>query len=450
EWLGLEWARKYITENHRGGRPKLAEEIVQAGDVIRIIEDEQGQWRLSQIPEVEGGLVSLDPENGATLALVGGFDFQRSKFNRVTQAYRQPGSNFKPFIYSAALEEGFTAATTINDAPIVFDDPGIEDIWRPENYSGKAYGPTRMREALIHSRNLISIRLLHAIGVPRALEHIGRFGFDTNKLPHNLSLALGSGAISPWQLASAFSILANGGFKVEPYFIERIESYRNEVVYQAEPLVVCRDCEIKSEKADLIISDEKDPAEIFIADDERLSEKITDNVEISQERNAPRVISPQNIWIMQSMMRDVIQYGTGRRAKSLKRSDLAGKTGTTNDQRDAWFSGFNASLTTISWVGFDKFQPLGNAETGAIAALPMWVKYMEVALEDVPEVKRDLPPGMVDIRINRKTGLPATSDDPDAFFETFRVEHAPTLNQGDSDPDPYNSSDQETISTELF
>jgi penicillin-binding protein 1A len=340
EWTGLKWARKYITENRRQKSPKMADEIVLVGDVIRIIEDEEGQWRLSQIPAVEGALVSLEPDTGATLALVGGFDFQRSKFNRVTQAYRQPGSGFKPFIYSSALEKGYTAASLINDAPIVFNDPGIEDIWRPENYSGNTYGPTRIREALIRSRNLVSIRLLHTIGIPWAMDHINKFGFETDKLPANLSLALGSGAISPWQLASAYCILANGGFKTEPYFIDRIESYNDEIIFQADPAVVCRDCKediaealtLPADASEAEIPELHDEAEDPVVDAEPVNDVIV------QSNYAPQVINPRNIWIMQSMMRDVIQHGTGRKAKSLQRADLAGKTGTTNDQRDAWFS----------------------------------------------------------------------------------------------------------------
>jgi penicillin-binding protein 1A len=464
EWDGLKWARKYISENRRHKSPLTADEIVVAGDIIRIIEDSEGQWRLSQIPAVEGGIVSLEPDTGETLALVGGFDFQRSKFNRVTQAYRQPGSGFKPFIYSSALEKGYTAASLINDAPIVFDDPGIEDTWRPENYSGKTYGPTRIREALIRSRNLVSIRLLHAMSAPWAMQHIAKFGFDTEKLPANLSLALGSGAVSPWQLASAYCVLANGGYKVEPYFIDRIESYNDEVIFQSERPVVCRDCDQEKDTLHEIDNTDND----FPEAEEALTET-TQDIPLEKEMNtgskvaqqivkpmenesnvAQQVVKPQNIWIIQSMMRDVIQYGTGRKAKSLNRPDLAGKTGTTNDQRDAWFSGYNSSLVTISWVGFDQFLPLGNSETGGRAALPMWIKYMKVVLEDVPEIRRDPPPGLTSILINRKTGLPAHTNDTDTFFETFRVEHAPTPNQQESEPDPYSPNNQDLATPDLF
>jgi penicillin-binding protein 1A len=464
EWDGLKWARKYISENRRHKSPQTTEEIVIPGDIIRIVEDTQGQWRLSQIPAVEGGIVSLEPDTGETLALVGGFDFQRSKFNRVTQAYRQPGSGFKPFIYSSALEKGYTAASLINDAPIVFDDPGIEDIWRPENYSGKTYGPTRIREALIRSRNLVSIRLLHAMGAPWAVQHIAKFGFETEKLPANLSLALGSGAVSPWQLAGAYCILANGGYKVEPYFIDRIESYNDEVIFQSKRPVVCRDCDQEINTLQEIDNTDNDladmenasnnttldvPLEIEMNRNSKIAQQVAEPI-ISENNVAQQVVKPENIWIIQSMMRDVIQHGTGRKAKSLNRPDLAGKTGTTNDQRDAWFSGYNSSLVTISWVGFDQFLPLGNSETGGRAALPMWIKYMKVAIEDVPEIKRDPPPGLLSILINRKTGLPANTNDTDAFFETFRVEHAPMPNQQVSEPDPYNPDNQDLAPPDLF
>ncbi|MEE9551567.1 MAG: PBP1A family penicillin-binding protein, partial [Gammaproteobacteria bacterium] len=324
EWKGLVWARKYITENQRGPVPKNASGILQVGDVVRLKENIDGEWQLSQIPEVEGGLISMDPTNGAILALVGGFDFLRSKFNRITQAKRQPGSGFKPFIYSAALEAGKTAATLINDAPVVFDDPGIEDTWRPKNYSRKTHGPTRLRVALTYSRNLVSIRLLHAIGVPFALEHIARFGFDIENLPKNLSLALGSGTITPWMQARAYSVFANGGYLIDPYLIEKIENYTDEVIFQADPATVCSDCDAN------IINDE----DLDYAEPDHDMESDT-----SSQAYAQRVINKQNIWIMNSMTRDVIQHGTGRRALTLGRKDLSGKTGTTNDQRDAWFSG---------------------------------------------------------------------------------------------------------------
>jgi penicillin-binding protein 1A len=407
-WEGLEWAAPYKDENHRGRKPKTAGEIVKAGDLVRVIretKDDKFYWRLSQIPGVEGALVSLDPNSGATLALVGGYDFYHSKFNRVTQAKRQPGSGFKAFIYSAALEAGFTAASLINDAPVVFDDPSLEAAWRPENYSGKFFGPTRLRYALTKSRNLVSIRLLRAMGIQHARKHAEQFGFDPQSLPKNLSLALGSCAVTPLEMATGYAVLANGGFRIEPYFIERIEDRNGEAVRQATPLHICEAC------------DDAAPAES--------PETTTIRYIATEERAAPRVISRQNHYLMNSMMRDVIQRGTATKARSLGRRDLAGKTGTTNDQRDAWFNGFNHSIVAIAWVGFDSTAPLGRGEVGGRAALPAWITFMEEALKGVEEQPLKMPEGMVTIRIDPTTGKPARADQNNAIFEVFRTELAP-------------------------
>jgi len=412
EWSGLSWARPYVNENRRGPAPKKAADILSVGDVIYVQLTEDGQWRLTQIPAIEGGLVAMRPDDGAILALVGGYDFQRSKFNRVTQARRQPGSSFKPFIYSAALESGYTAASLINDAPVVFDDPGLEAVWRPENYSGRTHGPTRLREALTHSRNLVSIRLLNAIGISNAIEYLGRFGFNTEQLPRNLSLALGSGALSPLELATGFAVFANGGYLVQPYFIDRIETDDGRIVMRAQPKTVCHDCK----SAD------------FAEDTSALPVSIDDSTLMlleADEVNADSVISPQNAWIINSMMRDVIRRGTGRRAREVGRDDLAGKTGTTNDQRDAWFSGFNTELVATAWVGFDQFQPLGDRETGAHAALPMWVKFMRSALKDISSSPLERPTGLVAVRIDPDTGELASADNSRAIFEIFRSDYVP-------------------------
>jgi len=437
ELEGIAWARKYISENHRGAKPKNVSEVLKVGDVIRLKENDEGQWQLSQIPKVEGALVSLNPMNGAILALVGGYDFYRNKFNRVTQAFRQPGSGFKPFIYSAALEAGFTAATLINDAPVVFDDPGAGDIWRPENYSHKSYGPTRLREALTHSRNLVSIRLLHTIGVSNALQHIARFGFDSSKLPKNLSLALGSGEISPWEQIRGYSVFANGGYLIDPYFIEKIENDVNEIFMQANPLIVCPDCVNNN-------STDEDPVY-----DPLYKES---SIDITNEniRYAPQVVDKRNIWIMNTITRDVIKHGTGRRALSLKRSDLSGKTGTTNDQYDAWFSGFNAQIVTVAWVGFDEYRPLGSRETGARAALPMWTEYMSTALEYMSESIMEQPEGLVHARIDPGTGKLAPPGSPDAIFEVFRPEYAPKDMAPNMPVDTYNDDNNSTSVPEIF
>ncbi len=423
-FTGMIWARKYVSENVMGPEPKKAGDILKIGDVIRLIEDGNGQWRLSQLPDVEAGLVSFRPSDGATLALVGGFDFLRSKFNRVTQAYRQPGSGFKPFIYSAALDAGMTAATIINDAPVVFEDRELDETWRPENYSHKTYGPTRLRVALTHSRNLVSIRLLHSIGVPYALDYISRFGFDVNRLPKNLSLALGSGALTPWQLARGYAVFANGGYLIEPYFIDQIESQDGELLFKANPILVCSDCEE---------SPAESVAKVAPSEEEN-------NAEQGQPVYAKRVIDPETLWIMNSMTQDVIQHGTGRRALVLGRKDLSGKTGTTNDQRDAWFSGFNSDVVAVTWIGFDKFQPLGNSETGARAALPIWVEYMATALKGLPERPMERPPGLVFARIDPVTGNLASPESTDAIFEVFRSGNVPEEVSGNVSTD----IDQET------
>jgi penicillin-binding protein 1A len=399
EWPGLSWAKPYIGENRMGKSPKLASDVVAPGDIVRVVQNEDASWRLTQVPVVEGALVSLRPDDGAILALVGGFDYRRSKFNRITQARRQPGSSFKPVIYSAALGKGFTAASLINDAPVVFDDPALESTWRPENYSGQFYGPTRMREALYRSRNLVSIRILRAIGISYATKYAERFGFTKDQLPRDLTLALGSATVTPLQMARAYAVLANGGYLVNPFFIKRIYDPTGDVIFQANPTVVCPDYPLTLETIDGISLPEIKPAKL--------------------------VLPAQDVWLMTSMMQDVIKRGTGKKARVLNRSDLAGKTGTTNDQKDAWFSGFNRSLVAVAWVGFDKLEPLGRHETGGKAALPMWIDYMRSALKGVRQQKIEPPEGLVTVRIDPASGLLARSGQSDAIFETFREEFVP-------------------------
>ena len=382
-----------------GKSPKLASDVVAPGDIVRVVQNAEGDWRLTQVPKVEGALVSLRPDDGAILALVGGFDYKHSKFNRVTQARRQPGSSFKPVIYSAALAKGFTAASLINDAPVVFDDPALESTWRPENYSGQFYGPTRMREALYRSRNLVSIRILRAIGISYVAGYAERFGFTKEQLPRDLTLALGSATVSPLQMARAYSVLANGGYLVKPFFIKRIYDPDGNEIFRANPAVVCPDCPLTLETIDDTARPDFIPAE--------------------------PVLPAQDVWLMTSMMQDVIKRGTGKKARVLKRSDLAGKTGTTNDQKDAWFSGFNRSLVAVAWVGFDKLEPLGRHETGGKAALPMWIDYMRTALKGVKQQVIEPPEGLVTVRIDPASGLLAGSGQSDAIFETFREEFVP-------------------------
>jgi penicillin-binding protein 1A len=393
----MKWAQKKLSTNSRGAVPKKVSDVMAVGDVIRVENMNEKGWKLAQLPEAQGALISVAPFDGAVTALNGGFDYFNNKFNRVTQSRRQPGSGFKPFIYSAALEKGFTAASIINDAPVVFDDPGLENVWRPENYSGKFFGPTRLREGLIHSRNLVSIRLLRAIGPDYAVEYAKRFGFDDTMLHKNLSLALGSGNAAPWDMARGYSAMANGGFRVEPYIIQRVVDASGETVMQSSPATVCETCLMEEE-----------------------------SVDGNGFKVAERVMTPQNNYIMNTLLRDVVKHGTGRKAMTLGRNDLAGKTGTTNDQVDAWFNGFHPELVAISWVGFDKPHSLGRYETGGRAALPMWIDFMRVALKDLPEAELEMPVDMVTVKIDPKTGLLARPDADNAIYESFREEYAPT------------------------
>jgi len=394
------WARKQITTNAMGKKPSKVEDVFIAGDIVRLYQDTSGQWRLTQLPEAEGALISLSPDNGAITALNGGFEYYNSKFNRVTQSRRQPGSGFKPFIYSAALERGYTPATIINDAPVVFDDPGLENAWRPSNYSGKFFGPTRLRAALTNSRNLVSIRLLRDISPAYAINYASRFGFDATQMPRDLSLALGSGSASPWDMARAYASLANGGYRIEPFLIQRIEDINGNIIMEAIPATVCFTC-----------------STIPITTTARVLTNVIP---------AERIMTPQNAYTMNSLLRDVVRYGTGRKAMAIGRNDLAGKTGTTNNQVDAWFNGFSPKLVAISWVGFDSPRSLGRYETGGRAALPMWIDFMQGVLLGHPEVLLKQPLGMVTVKIDRKTGLLARPDNPKAISETFRKEYVPT------------------------
>lgn len=433
---GVKWARPYVDDDTRGPEPTSVAGVVAPGDVVIVWRsgDADGDWRLGQTPAVQGAFVALDPMDGAVVALSGGFDFQASKFNRVTQARRQPGSSFKPFIYSAALDHGFTTASVVNDAPVVFDDANLEDTWRPENYSRKFYGPTRLREALVRSRNLVSIRVLNGMGIGPAIDHIRNFGISADVMPRNLSLALGSLNLTPLDIVSAYAVLANGGFRVENYFIDRIYDAAGETLYVADPLIACGSCEDELEQA------AREAAE-------RRNRGQTDDSAAAYEpvAYAPPAISRQNAWLVADMMRDVIRRGTGRRAMELGRKDLSGKTGTTNDRRDAWFSGFNADIAATAWVGFDQERPLGAREEGSRTALPMWMEFMREALDGVPDHVPPKPPGLVTARISPESGELARPGESGAIFETFRVGHVPELAQ-DTTESPYEQDrEQEEI-----
>ena len=428
---GIDWARAYIEVNKQGDEILAIEDVLSVGDVIWL-EQRDDQWLLADIPNVEGALVSIDSTDGAIRTMVGGFDYFKSKFNRATQAKRQPGSNFKPFIYSAALDRGFTAASIINDAPVVFDDDSLEATWRPENYSGKFYGPTRLREGLVKSRNLVSIRILQAIGLRHATRYAERFGFNRADMPYDLSLALGSGAFSPLEIVRAYAVFSNGGYLVDPYIISRVESGDGEVIFQAKPPSVCQGCELESLES-LELEPEVETlttgTEITTADNSVEVSALYDEVQAAEIKEtpeyAPRVISAQNAFIMRSMMREVVDRGTAVGARALGRADIGGKTGTTNDQIDAWFSGFNDQVVTTTWVGFDNQKTLGAQETGGRAALPMWLDYMKVALDGSPENLEEQPEGLVTVRIDSVTGKSAGQDTVNSRFEIFRVENAP-------------------------
>ena len=420
----IEWAKPKISQDRIGDAPKQLSDLMNPGAVIYVREvtndKDETSLRLAQSPEPEGAIVSLAPDNGEILALVGGYDFVKSKFNRATQAQRQPGSSFKPFIYSAALENGFTPASIFNDAPVVFDDDELENTWRPQNSSQKFYGPTRMREALTKSRNLVSIRILREVGVKFTVDYLTRFGFPAENISKDLSLALGSAAMSPMQMAEAYAVFANGGFKVEPHFIQYISDNGGNKIFEANARTACRTCSF---------------------DPEELPQAISETTQ-----NAPRVISPENAFITHSMMRDVVRRGTATKAQALNRTDIAGKTGTTNDQRDAWFAGFVPSVVTISWVGFDDMQKLGVREFGAVAALPMWIDFMRVALKDLPVSSFDeLPEGLISAKIDPVSGLLLPENSDYGLEEMFFVDNLPKTAEESGNTDVLFFEGQETV-----
>ena len=385
---GLKFAAKLLGEN------VPPTQRIRRGAIIRITKDEKGRWQIAQLPQVESALVSADPRTGAIRALIGGFDFNRNQYNHVTQALRQPGSSFKPFIYSAALEKGFTASTMINDAPLTFTaaQTGSEP-WEPKNYDGKFEGPMRLRTALAKSKNLVSVRILQAITPQYAQDYISRFGFDPKLHPPYLTMALGAGNVTPMQMLGAYSVFANGGYKIAPYFIDRVEDDKGKVMLANQPVVA--------------------------------------------GESAERVIDSRNAFIMSSLMRDVVRMGTATRAMRLRRNDLAGKTGTTNEFVDAWFGGFQPTLVAIAWMGFDQPKTLGRNETGGSAALPIWIDYMATALKNVPEEGFNPPPGVIVMPVNAETGLRAGegSGISEYFYQEFPAPSSDSAAGGDKLPD---------------
>jgi penicillin-binding protein 1A len=410
-WEKLVWARRQLPGEKVDSAPTQASEILNRGDVIYTVGRTPDALLFVQVPEAQSALVSVDPKDGAVAALVGGFDFFQSKFNRVTQARRQPGSGFKPFIYAAAFDKGFTPASVVLDAPVVIDEEGKEQAWRPHEDSDRFYGPERLRDALVRSHNLVSVRLMRAIGGDYARNYVTRFGFDKSQLPNDLTLALGTAELSPLQVAIGYSTFANGGFKVSSYYIDRIEDANGKVLQQANPAIACPQCGRTSQGP---------PPRSAAGRAATLDEAPHDGKTLISVKNlAPQIISPQISYLLADMMADVIKRGTGQRARTLNREDIAGKTGTSNDFHDAWFNGFNGDIVTTVWTGFDQDRTLGEGEQGAHVSVPTWTYFMKEALAGTPRHGVPIPDGIVSVRISPKTGLLASSDDPNGIMEKF-------------------------------
>jgi len=465
-WSGMAWARPYINDQKQGTPPKVASEIFSYGDVILVNQLASGEYRLSQLPRASAAIISISPDNGAIKAVVGGFSYKQSQFNRVTQAKRQVGSNIKPFIYSAALDNGYTLASLINDAPINQWDESTGVVWRPKNSPETYVGPIRMRLALAQSKNVIAVRLLKSIGIDNAVDYLSNFGFAPDELPRNESLALGSASLTPLEVATGFATFANGGFLIEPYIIERIENSDGEVIYQADPVLACNPCESPTKIADKVA-----------LDSELTTTSNQDNsAEVTPVKSAPRVITEQNAFLITQAMNSVIWgadwsaengwQGTGWRARTLKRKDIAGKTGTTNEAKDAWFSGFSRRLVTTSWIGFDdpsrnlgktvynnnlgKNQITGK-EFGAKSAQPAWISFMKTALTDLPIEPFEPPADIVSVRIDKATGKLTTNTNKSSLFEYFEFGTAPTeyVSQ-DNSADIFQSDEETKNEEELF
>jgi penicillin-binding protein 1A len=450
------WARTKLAPRGVGPRPTRVNQVLQPGDVIRVVRTEAGGWQLAQVPLAQAALAALDPEDGALRALVGGFNFSLSKFNRATQSNRQPGSSFKPFVYSAAFERGFTPASIVNDAPLSFPDPSAEGgVWKPQNDNEDFNGPMRLREAMVSSRNLISVRLLDAIGVRYAREYIQRFGFPEAALPENLSLALGTSSVSPVGLARGYATFANGGYLVEPYLITRIEDDQGKALYEARPARACRRCpervteesrpmETASQDLTALLDDAPTaPATAEPAPIDNANSIGTEN-SMQEHALAPRKVDERNAFLITTLLRDVVLRGTGRTAMVLERHDLGGKTGTTNNHRDAWFSGFNGSLVATVWMGHDDFTPLGEGEFAARTALPIWIDFMRVALAGVPETPLEVPPGISTARISASGHLLDGSVEG-GILEYFKSEDLLKLSASEAATDADQNAEQQAL-----
>ena len=464
EWDGLDWARRYITDFRQGSDPKTASDVTQEGAVI-YIRQQEGQWRISQIPEVSGAFIALNPKNGAVEAVVGGYSFYQSQFNRATQAKRQVGSNIKPFVYSAAIDSGYTLASIINDAPINQWNAATGVAWRPQNSPAEYDGPIRMRKALGKSKNVVSVRLLRGVGLRETADYLTRFGFNKDDIPLDETVSLGSSSHTPLEVVRGMSVIANGGYLVNPHFISKVLDENGDELWKANPVWACHRCESQSEQEMLPEDEEADIEALLAAElnqDILLGDSDGDN-EGTEKVIAPQVITAQNAFLVSEMMRTAVRangnwskktywLGTGWRARNiLQRTDIAGKTGTTNDSRDTWFSGFHKDLVATAWVGFDnmgrqlgratrnqnlinknpeKFNWIGNAligiEDGAKAAQPAWIRFMQHALESKPHTPMPVPENIVRVRIDRTSGKLTRRTDHTTLFEYFLQGTEPT------------------------
>ncbi len=438
-WEKLSWARRELPDEKVDRSPAQASEILARGDVIYTVGRTAENLLFVQVPEAQSALVSVDPRDGAVVALVGGFDYFQSKYNRVIQARRQPGSGFKPFVYAAAFDKGYTPASIVLDAPIVVDEAGMEQAWRPKEDTNKFYGPIRLRDALAFSRNLVSVRLMRAIGGDYTWNYVTRFGFDKSQLPNDLTLALGTAELSPLQMAIGYATFANGGYKVTAYTIDRIEDAGGKVLVQANPAIACFEC---NRVSDPLTARAGAPtgARALQSDEAPHDGKTL----IPPKNLAPQIIRPQVAYLLADMMKDVIRLGTGVRARSLNRDDIAGKTGTTNDHHDAWFNGFNGDLVTTVWTGFDADRSLGDGEEGAHVSVPTWTYYMHQALAGAPRHGVPVPDGIVTVRISPSTGLLASADDPNGIMEKFIEGNLPKPEsyEGPNSSNPMNDGDK--------
>jgi len=447
----IDWARPYQDDSHRGAAPKKVDALLKPGDVIRLTRNADGKWKLAQLPLAQAALLALNPENGAIKAMVGGFSFGRSKFNRVTQSNRNPGSSFKPFLYAAAFDHGFTPASIINDAPLVFEDPSKPNgLWTPKNDDDKFEGPMRLREAMVLSKNLVSIRLLDAIGVHYARDYITRFGFTPEQIPESLSMALGTASVSPLTMARGYAVFANGGFLIDPYFVDSIYDRDGKEVFHAHPALACRRCAERAQDNGRVVK--VDPA-VAAANALGVIEPATATTTTAASSSsttapnlAPRVLDARVAYLIGSLMHDVVRRGTGAGAMVLKRNDLAGKTGSTNDHRDAWFNGYNADLVAATWVGFDDFTSLGRVngvgEFGAQAALPIWIDFMRTSLQGIKEQPFEMPTGIASARIDPDTGTLASGNDTRAILEVFKSEDIAHLAANENTPTETSKQDE--------